>query len=80
MIGKVIKMNPADLQFIYQNETVTYTVAKSDIVKITFASGRLEFLTKIDPSSKLKLEDHHNKVAILPFGYIKDQNTSNPDM
>ncbi len=80
MQGKVIKINPTDLQFIYQNETVEYTVAKSDIVKITFASGRVEFLNKIENNSKSKLEDHHNKVAVLPFGYIKDQETSNPEM
>lgn len=80
MKGKVIKINSADLQFIYQNETVEYTVEKSDIVKITFASGRVEFFNKVDDNSILKLEDHHNKVAILPFGYIKDQKTSNVTM
>tara|TARA_R110002073_G_scaffold108336_3_gene243334 strand:+ start:6907 stop:7749 length:843 start_codon:yes stop_codon:yes gene_type:complete len=80
MKGKVIKINSADLQFIYQNETVEYTVEKSDIVKITFASGRVEFFNKADNNSNIKLEDHHNKVAILPFGYIKDQETSNASM
>lgn len=77
MKGKVIKINSAELQFIYQNETVEYTVEKSDIVKITFASGRIEFFKKVDNNSNIKLEDHHNNVAILPFGYIKDQETSN---
>ncbi|GGZ68373.1 hypothetical protein [Algibacter mikhailovii] len=80
MKGKVIKINSTDLQFIYQNETVEYTVEKSDIIKITFASGRVEFFNKDDKSANLKLEDHHNKVAILPFGYIKDQETSNATM
>lgn len=80
MNGKVLKINSADLQFIYQNESVEYTIKKSDIVKITFASGRVEFFNKTDNNSKIKLEDHHNKVAILPFGYIKDQETSNTTM
>ncbi|WP_141675470.1 hypothetical protein [Formosa haliotis] len=77
MNGKVIKINSDDLQFIYQNETVEYTVKKSDIVKITFASGRVEFYNKLDNNSNLDLEEHHNKVAILPFGYINNQETSN---
>ncbi|AZQ44276.1 hypothetical protein [Nonlabens ponticola] len=77
MKGKVIKINSADLQFIYQNETIEYTVEKSDIAKITFASGRVEFYNNATKNSDLNLEDHHNKVAILPFGYIKDLETSN---
>lgn len=80
MKGKVIKINSAALQFIYQNETVEYTIDKSDIIKITFASGRVEFFEKPEDNSKIKLEEHHNKVAILPFGYIKDQETSNKTM
>ena len=78
MQGKVLKINPNNLQFIYQNETVEYTVPKSEIVKITFASGRVEFFNKSQNNSKL--ENHHNKVAVLPFGYLKNQETSNPIM
>lgn len=80
MKGKVTKINKDDLEFIYQNETVEYTVEKSDIVKITFASGRVEFFDKTEKNANVKLEDHHNKVAILPFGYIKDQERSNTEM
>jgi len=77
MEGKVLKINSNDLQFVYQNETVEYTVLKSDIVKITFASGRVEFFNKSQNKPNSRLENHHNKVAILPFGYLKDQETSN---
>lgn len=80
MHGKVTKMNADDIQFIYQNETVEYTVSKADIVKITFSSGRIEFFNNRNSSIKPNLEDHHNKVAILPFGYIRDQETSNAEM
>lgn len=80
MQGKVLKINSNDLQFVYQNETVEYTVLKSEIVKITFASGRVEFFNKSQNNSNSKLESHHNKVAVLPFGYLKDQETSNPTM
>lgn len=78
MTGKVTKMNDTDLVFIYQNETIPYTVKKNEVVKITFASGRVEFLTNV--TEKHKLDDHHNKVAVLPFGYLKDQETTNVTM
>jgi hypothetical protein len=81
MKGKVLKMGEATIQFVYDNETIEYTVKKSDIVKITFSSGRVEFFNKISTkSNNYNLEDHHNKVAILPFGYLKDQQTSNAVM
>ncbi len=81
MEGKVTKINKTDLQFVYKNETVEYTVDKADIVKITFASGRIEFFNKDKgKETNTNLGNHHNKVAILPFGYIKDQETSNPTM
>ncbi len=80
MHGKVTNINKADLQFVYKNESITYTVSKADIIKITFSSGRIEFFNKKPNASNSKLEDHHNKVAILPFGYIKDQETSNAIM
>ncbi|MGB5822154.1 MAG: hypothetical protein WBG90_21910 [Saonia sp.] len=80
MQGKVLKINTTDLQFVYQNETVEYTVNKADIVKITFGSGRIEFFNKKEGNPQIKIGDHHNKVAVLPFGYIKDQETSNATM
>lgn len=74
MIGKVIEIGTDDLKFTYQNETVQYTVLKKDIVKITFSSGRVEFFNNFDNgNSNANLGDHHNKVAILPFSYVKDQ-------
>ena len=80
MQGKITKINSNDLQFIYQNETLEYTVSKTNIAKITFASGRIEFFNKTSAKSNVSLENHHNKVAVLPFGYIKNQETSNAIM
>jgi len=77
MQGKVTKINKDDLQFIYKNESIEYTVSKEEIMKITFSSGRIEFFNKKAATSSSNLEEHHNKVAVLPFGYIKDQETSN---
>jgi len=79
MIGKVNAISEDMVDFVYQNETIAYHIKTTDIVKITFSSGRIQFLNKLVTQSnsqskpKVTLEDHHNKVAILPFGFIKDQ-------
>jgi hypothetical protein len=92
MIGKVTEMNDDNVKFTYKGETIIYTVKKSDILKITFASGRIEFINKptlpsesngggggntqtatAAPKVAPALEDHHNKVAILPFRFIADR-------
>lgn len=76
MEGHVKAIDDADIQFIYKNESIEYKVKQSDIVKITFASGRIQFFNKEDSEgkkSKVSLEEHHNKVAVLPFAYIKDE-------
>lgn len=74
MIGKISEIENDDVKFTYQNETVQYTVPKKDIAKVTFSSGRIEFFNNPSPKNTVgKLEDHHNKVAILPFSYVKDQ-------
>lgn len=79
MMGKVVEMSPTEVEFIINNETVQQTVPKNEIVKITFASGRTEFMER-DLNSKesatksnTRLSDHHNKFAILPFAYFKDR-------
>src|SRR5687768_15297435 len=81
LIGKVVEIGDADIKFMYQGETLTYQVRKEDIIKITFGSGRIEFFNKPQLSSEKKDSkptaltgdtDHHNKVAVLPFGYIKN--------
>tara|TARA_R110002012_G_scaffold49843_3_gene129038 strand:- start:2745 stop:3188 length:444 start_codon:yes stop_codon:yes gene_type:complete len=76
MKGKVQKINDADIDFIYENETLVYQINKAEIKKITFASGRIQFFNK-EEKHNVNLESHHNKVAVLPFGYIKDKETSN---
>lgn len=74
MVGQVTAINADDLSFTYKDESIPYTVAQKDIIKITFSSGRIQFFNKpSDLPSKGNLEDHHNKVAVLPFDYIKDQ-------
>ncbi len=76
MEGNVKALNDDSINFTYKNETIEYHVKTSDVVKITFASGRVQFFNKFDEpgnSKNASLEDYHNKVAVLPFAYIKDQ-------
>ncbi len=83
MEGSVKEIQEESLSFIYKNETIVYQVKQSDIVKITFASGRVQFFNKFDKpgnSTNASLADHHNKVAVLPFAYIKDQQEGDPVM
>ena len=43
MIGTVTSINENDVRFIYQKESLEYSIKKSDILKITFASGRIQY-------------------------------------
>lgn len=80
LTGRVVKINDADLDFTYAGETLIYNIKKSEILKITYGSGRIEVFNKParQPAGAAQehggpgLEDHHNKVAILPFGFIRD--------
>lgn len=82
MIGSIKAISDELVDFVYQNETIDYKVKTTDIVKITFASGRVQFLNNFDTNKKpdATLADHHNKVAILPFGFIKDQSDGSDAM
>lgn len=75
MVGKVTAIDENDVKFTYKNESISYTVAKNKISKITFSSGRVEFFNESS-----NLGDHHNKVAILPFAFIKNQDNGSSVM
>ncbi|MCH5719391.1 hypothetical protein [Niabella hibiscisoli] len=54
-------------------------------MKIVYASGRVEFFNKAplstdkasrDQQGGTGIQDHHNKVAILPFAYIKNSQSA----
>lgn len=84
LTGKVTEINDDAIKFVYAGETLAYSIKKADILKITYASGRIEVYNKPQLSSSSQrgqaapvseggsLSDHHNKIAILPFGFIKD--------
>lgn len=96
LAGKVTEVGDDEIKFTYAGETVVYKIKKADILKVTYSSGRIEVFNKApEPSaspaagsngsaseskSPYSLEDHHNKVAILPFSYIKDDQTGSDEL
>ncbi|HEX3766751.1 MAG TPA: hypothetical protein VHT72_00165, partial [Puia sp.] len=50
--GKVIEISDNEIKFSYPGETLIYTFKKTDIQKITYASGRTEVFNQTTPSSK----------------------------
>lgn len=80
--GKITEVSDDAIKFVYTNETVVYTIKKSDILKVTYTSGRIEVYNKktlpseTGPDAKVpapvaSAESHHNKVAILPFIMVR---------
>jgi hypothetical protein len=88
MIGKVTEINDGDIKFIYKGETLVYTIKKQDILRITFASGRVEVINQpklpstqeSNPAPVTPAVDSHNKVAILPFNLIIDNQSGSPEL
>ncbi|MFB6456358.1 hypothetical protein ACE38W_13890 [Chitinophaga sp. Hz27] len=82
LAGKVTAINDAEVKFRYAGETLDYTIKKSDIQKIKFASGREEVYNQpaivngapaaTTPDDGAPIGDPHNKVAILPFSFTRD--------
>jgi hypothetical protein len=83
MKGKVTQISDSDIHFVYSGETAEYIIKKSDVLKITHASGRVEtFGQSALPADSRKNDqvamsaspaDHHNKIAILPFAFLMDR-------
>jgi hypothetical protein len=82
LIGKITEITDTEVKFTYAGETLPYSIKKADILKITFASGRIEIINKQPlPSEGSKTtsgatnsssESHQNKVAILPFAFVRE--------
>lgn len=80
--GKIIKVSDSDVSFVYSGETAEYIIKKSDIAQINHSSGRIETFsnsaTPADTRQKDQITmsatpaDHHNKIAILPFTFLMD--------
>jgi hypothetical protein len=61
-VGKVIEINETSVKFTFQNETLVYTIKKEDILKITYGSGRIEFINK----PKLPSESNASNTTSAP--------------
>ena len=82
MKGKVIKVTDSDVTFVYSGETAQYVIKKSEIAKIVHASGRVENIAQQSLPAQSRQQDqvsmtaspadHHNKIAILPFTFLMD--------
>lgn len=72
--GQVVGLSDDAIEFIHAGESLKYTFKKSEISKIQFASGRIEVFNEMPSaaSKNAELVDHHNKIAVLPFTYIRD--------
>lgn len=75
--GKIVKMTDAEIVFKYTGENLEYNIKKADISKITHASGRVETFQQAQNTNQAgvsasQTKDVRNKVAILPFSFIKD--------
>ena len=82
MKGKVIKVTDSDITFVYTGETAEYVFKKSEILRIVHSSGRVELINQAGSPAQQRQNDavamsaspadHHNKIAILPFTYLMD--------
>ncbi|MEJ2880309.1 hypothetical protein [Pedobacter sp. GR22-6] len=82
MKGKVIRITDSDITFVYSGETAEYVFKKSDILRIVHSSGRVELISQAGSAAQQRQNDavamsaspadHHNKIAILPFTYLMD--------
>lgn len=72
--GKVVGISTDAIDFIHDGESLKYTFKKSEISKIEFGSGRIEVFNEMPSSASenAALVEHHNRIAILPFTYIRD--------
>jgi hypothetical protein len=81
--GRVTQISDEDIHFIYSGETAEYIIKRSDILKITHSSGRVENFNTVAPVADLRKNDqvamtaspadHHNKIAVLPFAFLMDR-------
>ena len=77
-IGKVTEINEKEVKFSHKGESLVYTIAKSQIFRIAFASGRTEIFSSPDnsngkPSGDNKTPIDKDMIAILPFRFVSNK-------
>lgn len=70
--GKIVAVGADVISFVHSGEQLEYSLKKSDIHKIVFASGRTEIVTAPavagNPADNYPAMEH-NLIAVLPFKY-----------
>jgi len=85
-VGKVMEMDDTSIKFVHKDESLSYTFKKAEVMKITFASGRIEVVNEApaggegNASPGSGLESHHNKIAILPFTYLINKQSAGEEI
>ncbi|MGK6344248.1 hypothetical protein ACMGDK_18710 [Chryseobacterium sp. DT-3] len=79
--GKILRVTDNDITFVYAGETAEYVIKKIDVSKIVHSSGRVEDfagnstvqIRQKEPVSMVASpSEHHNRIAILPFTFLMD--------
>ncbi|MBT2620078.1 hypothetical protein [Chryseobacterium sp. ISL-6] len=79
--GKILRITDNDITFVYAGETAEYVIKKTDVSKIVHSSGRVEDFAgnstvqvrqKEPVSMVASPSEHHNRIAILPFTFLMD--------
>ena len=78
--GTITEVADDAIRFVHKGETLTYTLKKSDIVKIIFLSGRVEIINGPAAGNANSAADHHNKIAVLPFSFINNRQGGDEEM
>lgn len=75
--GKVMAFANDKVQFIHKGETLNYEFDRKAIEKIEYASGRTEIVNRRkEVLNAWNLAIAKNKVAVLPLGYMADENNA----
>ncbi len=72
--GKITAISESNIDFTFIGESLVYHIPTKNIGKIEFSSGRIQQFNTIKAGKKSdnSMVNHANKVAILPFIYVKD--------
>jgi TolB-like protein len=77
-IGKVAEINDKEVKFSHKGESLVYTIAKNQIFRIAFASGRTEIFSTSGNSAASsnsgdKVTVNKDMIAILPFRFVSNK-------
>lgn len=80
--GKVIEITATEIRFSHKGETLVYSLPKTSVFRIAFASGRTEIFSSVETSgensSVVKGSSINTRlVAVLPFRYLSGSGPGN---